>query len=258
MTDLNTFIRRSNEVANIDELYGLLEDTLRYECGYDRVIFSLMSDHTTLGLHAGHGIMRNYPDDWMKHYVEHGYEHLDPVRRFGFRHVGPFVWDQLPLVMDLTPKQQLCLNMGREAGLHNGAAICLRGVMGEMAGIGCASSARSGPLQGQDLRHRLSILNAISQQFYVVFCALHERDLTPEKAQVILTEKELEIMRLMAAGKSDSDISCILSVSSHAVNFHARNILRKCGVSSRIMAVLKAVNNGILAPDETVFLRKGN
>src|SRR5689334_12145670 len=101
--DLAKFIEATNETASVDELYRLLEQVILYECGYDHVLFSLMSDHRSLNLKAGHGIMRNYPDDWMKHYVEHGYEHLDPVRRFGFRHVGPFIWDQLPLVMDLSP-----------------------------------------------------------------------------------------------------------------------------------------------------------
>ena len=111
------FIEQSNDALCPDRLYGLLERVLLTECGYDRVVFSLMSDHRSLKLRAGHGIMRNYPDDWMKHYIENGYEHFDPVRRFGFRHVGPFVWDALPLVMDLAPKQRLCLDQGREAGL---------------------------------------------------------------------------------------------------------------------------------------------
>jgi len=256
MATLARFFEASNETASLDELYRLLEETILYECGYDRVIFSLMSDHVSLGLKAGHGIMRNYPDDWMRHYVEHGYEHLDPVRRFGFRHVGPFIWDQLPLVMDLSPRQQLCLNMGREAGLHNGAAICLRGVMGEMAGIGGASSRAQGRLSEKDLKYRLSLLNAISHQFYVAFCALHERASAAPARQIVLTERELQIIRLMAGAKSDGVISEILSISTSAVNFHARNILRKFGVSNRLSAVLKAMHSGILGPDEAVFLRR--
>jgi DNA-binding CsgD family transcriptional regulator len=256
MVNLAQFIEASNEIGSIDELYRLLERVIAHECGYDRVIFSLMSDHTSLRLSAGHGIMRNYPDDWMKHYIEHGYEHLDPVRRFGFRHVGPFIWDQLPLVMDLSPRQQLCLNMGREAGLHNGAAICLRGILGENAGIGGASSSNQGKLSDKDLKHRLSLLNVISHQFYVVFCALHKRRADFPESQVELTVRELQIIRLMAAAKSDGVISDILSISPSAVNFHARSILRKFGVSNRITAVMKAVHSGIVGPDEAVFLRK--
>ena len=254
--NLEQFIEQSNEAGDIDTLYRLLEQVLLHECGYDRVIFSLMSDHSSLGLNAGHGIMRNYPDDWMKHYVEHGYEHLDPVRRFGFSHVGPFIWDQLPLVMNLSPKQSLCLNQGREAGLHNGAAICLRGVIGEFAGIGGASSQWQGRFSDKDLKHRLSLLNAISHQFYVTFCALHQRSAKLEGKQVILTEKELEVLRLMAIAKTDGEISDILNISTHTVNYHARNILRKFSVSNRTMALMKGVNAGILAPRDAVFMRR--
>ena len=53
---------------------------------------------------------------------------------------GPFIWDSLPLVMDLTPRQALCMNECREAGFHDGAAVCLRGLTGELGGIGVASS----------------------------------------------------------------------------------------------------------------------
>jgi DNA-binding CsgD family transcriptional regulator len=256
MLTLPQFIEVSNETRSVDELYRLLERVIAHECGYDRVIFSLMSDHVSLGLKSGHGIIRNYPDDWMKHYVEHGYEHLDPVRRFGFRHVGPFIWDQLPLVMDLSPRQQLCLNMGRESGLFNGAAICLRGIMGEMAGIGGANSSSQGKLTAKDLKQRLSLLNAISHQFYVVFCTLHERQAPIPDKQIELTDRELQIIRLMAAAKSDGVIADILAISSSAVNFHARNILRKFGVSNRITAVMKAVHSGIVGPEEAVFLRR--
>jgi DNA-binding CsgD family transcriptional regulator len=256
MTNLARFIELSNETHTVEELYNLLEKTLLHECGYSRVIFSLMSKHESLGLEAGHGVMRNYPDDWMKHYIEHGFEHIDPVRRFGFRHVGPFIWDKLPLVMDLNPTQQLCLNMGREAGLHNGAAICLRGVMGEFAGIGAASSSSHGKLSEKDLKHRLSLLNAISHQFYVVFCALHDRKTSLADKQIELTPRELEVMRLMAAAKSDSVISDLLNISEGGVNFHARNILKKFGVSSRMSAVVKALHAGILGSDEAMLLRR--
>ncbi len=249
------FIEQSNEARSADQLYELLEKVLAAECGYDRVVFSLMSDHRSLRLKAGHGIMRNYPDDWMKHYIEHGYESFDPVRRFGFRQVGPFLWDALPLVMDLAPKQRLCLNQGREAGLHDGAAVCLRGVMGEVAGIGVASSTK-GRVTEKDAKRRLSLMNAISHQFYVAFCALHKREFDPERTQVVLTDREMQVMRYMAMAKSNIEMSDILRVSEHAVDFHVRNILQKFGVSNRLVAVLKAVSIGVLNPDEGVFTRR--
>ena len=253
--NLQTFIEQSNQATDVKTLFRLLEAVLEHECGYDRVIFSLMSDHKTLGLAEGHGLMRSYPDDWMRHYIDRHYEHVDPVRRFGFRHVGPFIWDQLPLVVDLDARQALCMNECRDAGFNNGAAICLRGVMGEIAGIGSASSVDQGTLSEAEIRYRLSIFNAVAHQFYVAFCALHSRKPVTAEPQVILTPRELEVLQLMAQAKSNGVIADILSLSCGGVKFHAQNILQKFGVSDRISAVLKAMHTGIVAPDDGRFVR---
>jgi DNA-binding CsgD family transcriptional regulator len=256
--ELSRFILTSNEARTVEELYKLLEGALAHLCGYDRVIFSLMSDHSSLGLKAGHGIMRNYPDDWMKHYAEEGYEHLDPVRRFGFRHVGPFIWDGLPLVMDLTPQQALCMNECRAAGFHDGAAVCLRGLTGELGGVGVASSSGGRPGGEKETRYRLGMLNAVAQQFYVVFCSLHEKTSALDRWQVVLTEREIEVMREMALARKDNAIAFKLNLSPHGVDFHIRNILRKLNAPNRMFAVLKAVNSGLLGLDDAVFIRRAS
>lgn len=252
---LSEFIEQSNEATTVEELYRLLEAVMQSECGYDRVIFSLMSNHDSLGLPAGHGLMRNYPDDWMRHYIERGYEQVDPVRRFGFRHVGPFLWDTIPVVMDLSPQQHLCLNQGRDAGLHNGAAVCLRGLMGEFAGVAGASSQRDVLPSEKAARRHLAVLNAISHQFYVAFCGLHQRRFDIHKMRVILTRKELDVLRLIAMSKSDGVIAELLQTSPHTVNFHVRKILKKFNVSDRIGLIKAVLDSGILAPEETVFPR---
>jgi DNA-binding CsgD family transcriptional regulator len=256
--ELGQFILTSNEAKSVEELYKLLEDALNDICGYDRVIFSLMSDHPSLGLRAGHGIMRNYPDDWMKHYAEKGYEHLDPVRRFGFRHVGPFIWDSLPLVMDLTPRQALCMNECREAGFHDGAAVCVRGLTGELGGIGVASSAGGRSESGKETRYRVGMFNAVAQQFYVVFCSLHEKKAPLEERQVVLTDREIEVMRQMALAQKDDAIAFKLNLTAHGVDFHVRKILKKLNAPNRMFAVLKAVNSGLLGLDEAAFIRRAS
>jgi DNA-binding CsgD family transcriptional regulator len=254
--ELSKFILSSNEAGSVEELYELLEKALGHSCGYDRVIFSLMSDHSSLGLKAGHGIMRNYPDGWMKHYAEKGYERVDPVRRFGFRHVGPFIWDSLPLVMDLTPQQSVCMDECREAGFYNGAAVCLRGVTGELGGIGVASSTNGGTESEKDVRYRLGLFNVIAQQFYVVFCSLHEKKSPLEKQQVMLTEREVEVMRQMALAHKDDAIAFNLNLSRHGVDFHIRNILKKLDAPNRMFAVMKAINGGLLDLDQAAFIRQ--
>jgi predicted ATPase/DNA-binding CsgD family transcriptional regulator len=55
-----------------------------------------------------------------------------------------------------------------------------------------------------------------------------------------LTPRELEILRLLAAGHSSHDIAGTLYISAHTVKRHIANILGKLGVSSRAAAVALA------------------
>jgi DNA-binding NarL/FixJ family response regulator len=51
-----------------------------------------------------------------------------------------------------------------------------------------------------------------------------------------LTPRELEVLRLVAAGKSNREISAVLVISEHTVARHLQNIFTKLGVSSRTAA----------------------
>lgn len=52
-----------------------------------------------------------------------------------------------------------------------------------------------------------------------------------------LTEREIEILRYLAKGKSSADISEMLHLSTHTVNTHRKNILRKLEMSSTVELV---------------------
>ncbi len=62
----------------------------------------------------------------------------------------------------------------------------------------------------------------------------------------VLTERELEILRLVAAGKKDCEIGRELHIAERTVRYHMRNVCDKLGVTSRIEAVVWAVRNGVL------------
>lgn len=61
-----------------------------------------------------------------------------------------------------------------------------------------------------------------------------------------LTEREIEILRLMANGASNKQIAVRLSISSHTVKTHVSNIYQKLEVNDRAEAVAKAIRKGIL------------
>jgi ATP/maltotriose-dependent transcriptional regulator MalT len=62
----------------------------------------------------------------------------------------------------------------------------------------------------------------------------------------LLTDREVEVLRLVAAGNSNRDIAGALHLSEHTVARHMQNVLAKLGVSSRAAATSSALKQGIL------------
>ena len=65
-----------------------------------------------------------------------------------------------------------------------------------------------------------------------------------------LSDREIEILRLVATGASNKEIAGTLVISPNTVKVHLRNIFAKIGVVSRTEATLFAIKNGIVASPE--------
>ncbi len=68
----------------------------------------------------------------------------------------------------------------------------------------------------------------------------------PEGELADLTEREREVLRLVASGFSNREIARALFVAEGTVKNHVSNILTKMGVRDRTRAVIKAAERGLL------------
>jgi DNA-binding CsgD family transcriptional regulator len=66
-----------------------------------------------------------------------------------------------------------------------------------------------------------------------------------------LTSRELQLLELVAAGRTNNAIARMLQISPRTVAHHLDNIYRKLGVSGRAAAVYRAVTEGIVAPQDS-------
>jgi len=101
--------------------------------------------------------------------------------------------------------------------------------------LGAARSAAEGevlidPATLARLLHRVTKERAERREVQTLFAAL--------------TEREWEILRLLAEGRRNDDIASALFISPQTVQTHVRNVLGKLGVHSKLEAVALAVRHG--------------
>lgn len=62
-----------------------------------------------------------------------------------------------------------------------------------------------------------------------------------------LTPRELEVLKLMGEGRSNSEIAAALAIASRTAKVHVQNILAKLGASNRTEAVSTAVRRNLIS-----------
>jgi DNA-binding NarL/FixJ family response regulator len=70
----------------------------------------------------------------------------------------------------------------------------------------------------------------------------------PPPAVSSLTERELEILKLLARGLSNAELGAQLYLSEPTIKTHLSNIFRKLGVRDRVQAVISAYDAGLVEP----------
>lgn len=61
-----------------------------------------------------------------------------------------------------------------------------------------------------------------------------------------LTTREMEILKLIVSGKTNTEIAKELMLSVHTVKTHVCSILGKMAVSDRVQASVKAIREGLV------------
>ena len=227
-----TFIEQSNQVSSSEQLLALFERVLR-EFGIDMFLYS----HSLKD--GEQGSFHTYPEDWVRRYTDRGYIKRDPTYRLARQMGGVFEWQSVSGLIPLKKEELSLLEEADEAGLRSGITASFHLGYGRKAGFGFASRTRQ--MLG---RNDLSTVYALAGQFQLVFQSLNRRDV---EISVRLTDRQTEILHWTAAGKSRAVIAEILHITEHAVDDHLRHIFKKLQCNDRVVAVLKAVQMGLIA-----------
>jgi DNA-binding CsgD family transcriptional regulator len=126
-------------------------------------------------------------------------------------------WERLRLPYETATAHALCGRALRAGGDEDGARAELRAALAAFERLGAEPDA--------DAVRRL--LGA------------------PSALPAGLTAREVEVLRLVAAGKTNRDIAVELVISEHTVARHLQNMFAKLGVSSRAGATAYAYEHGL-------------
>lgn len=178
----------------------------------------------------------NTPDAFQSTFANTSVGRRDPVMRRLKRLSAPFVYDQSMYVDEQAAD---LWEMQAKFGYKTGIAMALHLPGGKHFVMGVD---REQPLPGDDLA--LTRMMADLQ-----LLAVHAQDsavrlLAPQALGVQnlprLTDREIEILKWTAEGKSSWAVGQILNISEHNVKYHIKRILIKLEVGSKHQAVAKA------------------
>jgi len=129
--------------------------------------------------------------------------------------------------------------------------IALTSVLEDGAVIGAVKAGAIGYLlkdtQADELRSAIKSAAAGQVQLSPAAAARLMREVrTPEPSTAQpLTERETDVLKLLAQGKANKEIAFELVIGEKTVKTHVSNILLKLGVQSRTQAALFAAQNGL-------------
>jgi DNA-binding NarL/FixJ family response regulator len=76
-----------------------------------------------------------------------------------------------------------------------------------------------------------------------------QRASAPEDGEDVLTDREKEVLKLVAEGRSSQEIADLLGLSKKTVMCHRSNIMSKLGIHNRAELTKYAIRQGIVELD---------
>ena len=127
--------------------------------------------------------------------------------------------------------------------------IALTSVLEDGAVVGAIKAGAIGYLlkdtQQEELIRAIKAAAAGQVQLAPQAAARLMREVRAPDAPQALTERETDVIKLLARGKANKEIAMELVIGEKTVKTHVSNILLKLGVQSRTQAALYAAQNGL-------------
>ncbi|MBA1429826.1 autoinducer binding domain-containing protein [Pseudomonas fluorescens] len=180
----------------------------------------------------------NYPQHWIQRYQSANYAKIDPTVKHSKVSSAPILWSN-ELFRD-------CPGLWSEANDSNLCHGLAQPSFNTQGRVGVLSLARKdNAISLQEFEALKPVTKAFAAAALEKISAL-EGDIRVFNTDVEFSERECDVLRWTADGKTSEEIGVIMGVCADTVNYHHRNIQRKIGASNRVQAVSYAVALGYI------------
>jgi LuxR family quorum-sensing system transcriptional regulator CciR len=187
----------------------------------------------------------NYPQEWEHELLARHFVADDPVHHASLRTNVGFAWSELGSLLALSSRQQEILGRSAHYGIGEGFTVPAN-VPGEPSGS-CSFATRSGkPLP----RKRLLCAELIGAHAFRAARRIH--DYPARASHPHLSRREIECLRLLAAGKTDWEIAHILGLSSETAHQYVKHARAVYDVVSRTQLVVHGLRDALISFDDAI------
>lgn len=157
----------------------------------------------------------------------------------------PLVWDQ----KNFKRRQEMQFYTTAQAyGLDRGIAFPIHGAHAEFGVLNLIHKSSVQPSQ-QKLNEMISDWSLIRDYVFESSKKFTQFNLHDQPEKSLLTRREIECLQLAAEGKSSWEIAVICKCTAATANFHLTNVRKKFKVKTRQQAIVKAIQLGVIFPD---------
>ena len=249
MSLLEHFIKETSFAQTPEDVFGVFSKTVR-ALGFDCELYVFINSNDLnknnphkVVLYNSRKPLVEIPEmqAFLDIYFNENIEYINAGHNYA-RETGEIVqWyepEQMKRYPEYAPFRQKVLS----TGLTSGATIPIFGLGNETALVSIANFQESPEVD----------INAPEiQTVRLMAYHMHERVrslLKDDTQKPELSDREMEVLKWVMRGKSDSVIAEIMGISEHTVKTYMKRCYQKLQVANRVAAVARALNLGIILP----------
>jgi LuxR family transcriptional regulator len=178
----------------------------------------------------------NYPVEWIERYQRDDFYKQDAAAIRSRASTMPVLWTD-ELYHDVPHyREQACAH-----GLRHGWTQSLHDLQHNESQVSVCR-----PLGEVNIAELYDKTGRVQWLCHTLHAIISEYHLAKLSVPLKMSDREIEVLKWSAAGKTAADVACILSLSQSTVNFHIRSVITKTNAANKAGAIAIAMMRGLI------------